>query len=70
MKSIVYERNVEIQHELIVRILNAAARTKKHEDQLRKTAHNFRTPHAKCIEVQVGFSKIYELWKSFIEKLN
>jgi hypothetical protein len=50
-KSIVYERNVEIKHELLVRILNAAARIKKHEDQLRRTAHSLRTPYAKCIEV-------------------
>jgi hypothetical protein len=59
MKSILYERNVEIKQELIVRILNAAARIKKHEDQLKRTAHSLRTPDAKCIEVQVGFSKVY-----------
>jgi BioD-like phosphotransacetylase family protein len=33
MKSIVYERKVDIKHELLFRILNVAARIKKHEEQ-------------------------------------
>jgi len=54
----IFEINVEIKHELIVRILNTAVRVKKHEGQLRRTAHNFRKTDAKRTEVQEGFSKI------------
>jgi hypothetical protein len=55
MKNKVYERNVEVRNELLSRILNAAARIKKHEDQLRRTAHSLRTPDSKCVKVEVGF---------------
>ena len=49
---------MEIRRELEARILNAAARIKEHEDQLRRTKHSLRTPDAKCNEVEVEFSKI------------
>jgi hypothetical protein len=49
MKSEVYKRK-----ELLARTLDAAARTKKREDQLRRTARDLRTRVAKCIEVGGG----------------
>jgi hypothetical protein len=37
MKSEVYKRKVDTRKELLVRILDATARIKEHEDQLRTT---------------------------------
>jgi hypothetical protein len=44
---------------LLARILNAAARIKKRNDQLRRTTRNLRTQAAKCIGLTVEFSNIY-----------
>jgi hypothetical protein len=54
MKSQVYKRKLKIRDELLVRILNAAARIKIPEDQLRRTARDFCRRVAKCIEVHGG----------------
>jgi hypothetical protein len=40
--------------ELLARILDAAARIKKREDQLRRTTRDLRTRVAKCTEVDGG----------------
>ena len=48
MKSEVYKRKVDTRDELLARILDAAARIKKSEDQLRRTKHDIRTRVAKC----------------------
>src|SRR5215468_2790697 len=50
MKSEVYKRKVDTRDELLARILDAAARMKKREDQLRRTTRVLRTRVAKCIE--------------------
>jgi len=49
MKSEFYERKVDIREELLAGALDAAARTKKCEDQLRRTTRDFRTRVAKYI---------------------
>jgi hypothetical protein len=54
MKGAVYERQVNTRDELLVHILDAAARIKKCEDQLRQKTHDLRTRAAKCIEVEDG----------------
>jgi hypothetical protein len=43
-----------IHDELLSRILDAAARIKKREDQLRITTHDLRTPVAKFTELDGG----------------
>ena len=40
--------------ELLAHILDAAARIKKSEDQLRRTTRDLRTRFAKCTEVDGG----------------
>jgi hypothetical protein len=54
MKSEAYKRKVDTQDELLARILYAAARIKKREDQLRRTTRDLRTSVAKWIEVDGG----------------
>jgi hypothetical protein len=55
MKSEVYKRNVDTRDGLLARILDAAARIKTREDQLRRTTRDLRTRIAKCIGFTVGF---------------
>jgi len=43
MKSEVYKRKVDTRNELFVRIMDAAARIKQREDQLRRTTRDPRT---------------------------
>jgi len=57
LQSEVYKRNVDTQHELLARILNAAACVKKREDQLRRTTDDLRTRVAKFIE---GSGEVFE----------
>jgi len=45
---------VDIPDQLIAQILDAAARIKKHEDQLRRTTRDLRTRVAKWTEVGGG----------------
>ena len=54
MNSEVYKRKVDTRDELLARILDAAARTKKREDQLRRKTRYLRTRVAKCIDVDGG----------------
>jgi hypothetical protein len=42
---------MDTRQELIFRMLDAAVRIKKCEDQLRRATRDFRTRVAKCIEV-------------------
>ena len=49
-----YKRKINIQDELLARILDAAARTKKRDDELRRTIRDFRKRVAKCIEADGG----------------
>jgi hypothetical protein len=51
MKSKVYKRKVDTRDELLARILDAAARIKQREDQLRRTTRDLLTRVTKCIEV-------------------
>jgi hypothetical protein len=53
MTSGVHKRKVDTRDELLARILVAAARIKKCEDQLRR-ARDLRTRVAKCTEVEGG----------------
>jgi hypothetical protein len=54
MKSEVYERKMDARDEKLARILDAAARIPKREDQLRRTMRDLRTRAAKCNEVNCG----------------
>jgi hypothetical protein len=54
MKNEVYKREVDTRDELLARILDAAARIKKREDQLRRTTRDLHTRAAKCSEVPGG----------------
>jgi hypothetical protein len=54
MNSQVYKRKMSTGDELVARILDAAARIKKREDQLRRTTRNLHTRFAKCVEVVGG----------------
>jgi hypothetical protein len=48
---------VDTRGELLARILDAAARVKKREDQLRQKKSNLQTPVAVCLEVDGGIFK-------------
>jgi len=60
LKSEVKKKKVDIRDALLARILDAAVRIKKHEVKahLRRTTRDFRTRIAKCVEADVGFSKV------------
>jgi len=45
---------VDTPDQLLARVLDAAARIKKREDQLRRTTRDLRTRVAKCTEVDGG----------------
>jgi len=45
---------VDTRDQPIAQILDAAARIKKHEDQLRRTTRELRTRVAKCTEADGG----------------
>jgi hypothetical protein len=45
---------VDTQEEFLNRILHAAARIKRREDQLRRATHDLRTRVAKCVEGDGG----------------
>jgi hypothetical protein len=45
---------VDTPDKLLARSLDAAARLKEREDQLRRTARDLHTPAAKCNEVDGG----------------
>jgi hypothetical protein len=49
MKSEVYKRRVDTWNELFARILYAAARIKKREDQLRRTTRDLQIRDVMCI---------------------
>jgi hypothetical protein len=46
MKSEIYEWKVDTRDELLARVLDAAARINKREDQLRRTTRDFSTQAA------------------------
>jgi hypothetical protein len=54
MKREVYKRMVDTQDELLARVFDAVASTKKREDQLRRTSRDLRTRVAKCTEIGDG----------------
>jgi hypothetical protein len=54
MKSEVCKRKVDTRGELLARVLDAAARIKKREDQLRRKTRDLRTRVAKYTEVNGG----------------
>jgi hypothetical protein len=54
MKSEVYKRKVDIRDDLLARVLDAAARIKKREDELGRTTHDLRTRVTKWIEFDGG----------------
>jgi hypothetical protein len=58
MKSTVQKGNVDTRDEFLFRILDAAARRKKREDQLRRTTRDLRTRVAKCTEVDGGILEL------------
>ena len=45
---------VDTRDELLGRILDAAARTQKREDQLRRTTRELRTRFVMCVEINCG----------------
>jgi hypothetical protein len=53
MKSM-YKRKMDARGELLARILDAAARIKKREKQLRRTTRDLRTRVARCIDEVQG----------------
>ena len=57
MKSEDYKIMMHTQDDLLARILDAAARINKREDQLRRTTRYLRTRVA--LTLTVGFSNIY-----------
>jgi hypothetical protein len=59
MKSEGYKRKVDTRDELLASTLDAAARIKKREDQLRRTTRDLRTRVASALRLTVGFSNIY-----------
>jgi hypothetical protein len=63
----IYNRKVDTRDELLTRILDAAARIKKREDQLRWTTHDLRTRVAKCIEFD---SEIFEYLLRIVTNLS
>jgi hypothetical protein len=54
LKSEVYKRKVDTRHNLIARILVAAARIKKREDQVRRTTRDLRIRVANCVDIGSG----------------
>jgi hypothetical protein len=54
MKSEVCKRKMDTRDQLLARILDAAARIKRHEDLLRRTTRDLRTRVAKWTEVGGG----------------
>jgi hypothetical protein len=79
MKSEIYKRKVNTRGELLLRSLDAAARIKKREDQLRRTTHDLRTWVVKFTEVGRGIFEhlqrtaanlLFLCNKFFIENLN
>jgi phage gpG-like protein len=54
MKSEVYKRKVDKRDELLARILDAAVRMQKREDQMRRATRDLRTRFAKSFEVDGG----------------
>jgi hypothetical protein len=54
MKRKVYKTKVNTRDELLVRILDAAARIEKRKYQVRLKKSNLRTRVAKCIEADGG----------------
>ena len=60
MRNEVYKRNMDTWDELRVQILDAAAHTRKHADQLTQTTHDIRARVANCTEVEDGIFR--HLW--------
>jgi hypothetical protein len=54
MKSEVYRRKVDTWAELLDRVMDAIARIKELEDELRRTTRHVLTRVAKCIDVDGG----------------
>jgi hypothetical protein len=59
MKNEVYKGKMDTRDELLARILDAAARIKKREDQIRRTTRDLRTRVVKCTEVDGGGFRIF-----------
>jgi hypothetical protein len=57
MQSDVFQRKVATRDELLAHILNAAADTKKRENEFRRIIRDLRTRAAKYIEVDGGISE-------------
>jgi hypothetical protein len=54
MKSEVYRRKVDTWNELLDRIMDAVARIKEREDELRRATRHVLTRVAKCVNVDDG----------------
>jgi len=54
MNSEVHRRKENIRDEVLALSLDAAARIKKHEDQMRRTTRHLRTRVAKCVDFEGG----------------
>jgi hypothetical protein len=54
MKSVVYRRKVDTWNELLDRIIDAIARIKEGQDELRRATRRVLTRVAKCIDVDGG----------------
>jgi hypothetical protein len=54
MKSEIYKRRVDTRDELLVPVMDAVARIKKREDQLRQTTRHLRTRVTKFTEFGAG----------------
>jgi len=58
-KSEAYKKKVDTLDELLSRILDAAARIKKCQEQLRLTTRDLRSQVEDYTEVELGFPNIY-----------
>jgi hypothetical protein len=54
MKCEVYRRKVDTWDELLGRIMDAIARIKKHQDELKRATRHVLTRVAQCIDVDGG----------------
>jgi hypothetical protein len=66
MKSEVYRRTVDTWDELLDRIMDAIARIKERQDELRRAMRHVLTRVAKCIDVDGGIFENLLSTKKFV----
>jgi hypothetical protein len=61
MKNSVHKRKVDTQNELLARIMDPGARTKKYQHHIRGATRDLRTRVAECIDFDGGIFE-HLLW--------